>query len=101
MSKSWRQSKEYHHWREAVIKRDGKCVICGETKHLNAHHIDHATYFPEKRFDIDNGVTLCHNCHSHFHNDFKRSYRQKCTKYDWLNFQVLTNYFKRKFSKRG
>ena len=56
--------------------------------------MNHATYFPEERFDIENGICLCRSCHSHFHNDFKRSTREKCTKYDFSNYNALNEYFK-------
>ena len=56
------------------------------------------SYFPDERFDVDNGVTLCGDCHMNFHNNFKRSNRVSCTKYDYDNFVVLTNYFKTKFT---
>ena len=56
--------------------------------------MNHATYFPEERFDVDNGICLCASCHSHFHNDFKRSTRTKCTKYDYNNYNALNEYFK-------
>ena len=83
---SWRNTKEYHKWKEKVIERDKKCLICGNTKHLNSHHINSASYFPNERFNIENGVTLCHNHHTMFHNSYKNSYRQKCTKKDFANF---------------
>ena len=92
--KTWRNTKEYRHWRVKVIRRDKRCVICGSIKHRNAHHINHATYFPEQRFDIKNGVTLCANCHRQFHTNFKRSFRTKCTVYDFRNFVKLSKYFK-------
>jgi len=92
----WRNTEAYHNWREAVINRDKKCVICGAGTHLTAHHMDHATYFKDERFNVKNGVTLCQSCHMNFHNNFKRSYRQKCTKYDFDNFKVLTDYCKKR-----
>ena len=95
MSKSWRNTKEYHEWRKKVINRDKKCVVCGTDKHLTAHHMDHASYFKDERFDVDNGVTLCGQCHMNFHNNYKRSYRVKCTKYDFHNFMSLVSYFKK------
>jgi 5-methylcytosine-specific restriction endonuclease McrA len=100
MSKNWRNSTEYHKWRNSVINRDKKCVICGATEHLTAHHMNHDSYFKDQRFDVNNGVTLCSKCHMNFHNNFKRSYRQKCTKYDFDNFKVLAEYFKDIFSKK-
>ena len=90
----WRQSREYRHWRAKIIRRDKRCVICGSIKNRQAHHLDHATYFPEKRFDASNGVTLCVNCHQQFHNNFKRNTREKCTVKDFYNFNSLANYFK-------
>jgi predicted restriction endonuclease len=58
------QTPEYKNWRLAVLKRDGyKCVVCGrgkpEVKVLQADHILAWSKYPEKRFDITNGRTLC------------------------------------------
>ena len=59
-----RHSVEYKLWREAVFKRDGyKCIWCGATGFINADHIKPFAYFPELRFAIDNGRTLCVPCH--------------------------------------
>lgn len=94
MSK-WRHSRDYRVWRAGVIRRDGKCVICGSLKRRHAHHLDSAAYHMEKRFKVDNGVTLCRGCHTNFHTNFKRSYRVKTTHYDFKNFQSLVKYFRR------
>ena len=51
-------------WRKKVIERDKKCVKCGSVKHLNAHHISHWSYDPINRVNVNNGVTLCKNCHA-------------------------------------
>jgi len=100
--KNWRRDPRWHEVKEECKKRDNyTCQICGTKKgQLDVHHMDHATYFPDERFDLDNLVTLCHRCHSQFHNNFKRSYRQKCTKYDFDNFKCLVNYFKEKFGTK-
>lgn len=63
---SIRASLEYKLWREAVFKRDHyTCVWCGDNKggNLNADHIKPFALFPELRFAIDNGRTLCVPCH--------------------------------------
>jgi 5-methylcytosine-specific restriction endonuclease McrA len=51
-------------WREAVLNRDGNaCVSCGSTEQLEADHIKPVYLYPDLRFNVDNGRTLCHGCH--------------------------------------
>ncbi len=68
-----RNSLEYKLWRQAVFERDKfSCVWCGVKTHkglghgitLHADHIKPFSLFPELRFAIDNGRTLCKECHS-------------------------------------
>jgi len=100
MAKNWRNTKDYRLWRAKVIRRDKRCKICGAIKNRVAHHINHASYFPDERFDVNNGVCLCKDCHTNFHTNFKRSTREKCTRYDWDNFTVLAKYFKDTFGTK-
>lgn len=61
-----RQSLEYKLWRSLVFKRDSyKCVFGGEThgNRIEADHIKPFAFYPELRFDLDNGRTLCKDCH--------------------------------------
>lgn len=60
-----RVSRAYYHWRKAVINRDNHtCRICHQMGgHLEAHHLYSFTKYPELRFNISNGHTLCHLCH--------------------------------------
>ncbi len=65
-----RSSIEYKLWRTAVFERDNyTCIWCGKkngegkTIYLNADHIKPFALFPELRFAIDNGRTLCIECH--------------------------------------
>jgi hypothetical protein len=61
-----RASLEYKLWRQAVFERDNyTCIWCGDSKggNLEADHIKPFALFPELRLAIDNGRTLCKNCH--------------------------------------
>ena len=60
----WR-SDEYQLWRIAIFTRDDfTCQECGERGgRLEADHIKPWALFPELRFAIDNGRTLCQSCH--------------------------------------
>lgn len=59
-----RQSPEYRAWNYAVKRRDRfQCIWCHSTDNLEAHHLYSFASFPELRFDIKNGISLCHDCH--------------------------------------
>lgn len=67
-----RRSAEYRDWRKAVYVRDEyTCRICGRRGgHLHAHHLNSFTAFPDLRYELANGVTLCSEHHVEFHRQF-------------------------------
>lgn len=60
-----RNSPKAQQWRLAVFERDDfTCQACDmRGGKLHAHHILAFSKFPEHRFDIKNGITLCVPCH--------------------------------------
>jgi hypothetical protein len=51
-------------FRDAVFARDNhKCVICGCTEELVAHHIIERRLWDDSGYYLDNGVTLCSKHH--------------------------------------
>lgn len=57
-----------NYWSIAVKKRDNyKCVECDSSENLHSHHIKPKSLYPELRYDLDNGVTLCKSCHFKIH----------------------------------
>lgn len=59
-----RASTQSKNWSLQVRERDGhKCVKCNSTNKLHAHHIKSWKAYPELRYDLNNGITLCVKCH--------------------------------------
>lgn len=66
--------RRYHkikQWSKSVKERDlYVCKACNIHQNVIAHHIFSYMAYPDKRYDLDNGVTLCKKCHSNFHKLF-------------------------------
>ena len=70
---SQRTSKRYYHlrdykykeWRNKVFERDNwTCQTCGKRGcYLEPHHIKGWAKYPKLRYEVENGVTLCLECH--------------------------------------
>ncbi len=57
-----------HRWKLAVLEADDwTCQNCGTIKHLDAAHIIPRSSRPDLATDPTNGITLCRNCHTWYH----------------------------------
>lgn len=60
-----RKSLKYKKWRQQVFERDNyTCQFCkNRGGKLNADHIKPFSIYVNERFDLNNGRTLCEECH--------------------------------------
>ena len=74
-----RNDKRVREWKKKVLEK-GKCEICGSTENLEAHHYIKWSEFPQGRIDINNGMCLCHKCHTeeHKHDQSYPMMKAKC-----------------------
>lgn len=78
-NKRIRAGSDFRQWRESVFERDNyTCQMCGiRGGYLEADHIKPFAYFPELRFILSNGRTLCKKCHK-----LTDTYMGKAKKYE-------------------
>jgi len=69
-----RSGGKFAAWRKLVFGRDNyTCQKCGERScsggavFLHPHHIKSFTHYPDLRFEVANGITLCIICHRKEH----------------------------------
>jgi hypothetical protein len=71
--KSDMSTERYRAWRLGVFERDDytcQGASCGRRGgDLHAHHIKPWAWFPELRYDVNNGLTLCKPCHEMTYNE--------------------------------
>jgi 5-methylcytosine-specific restriction endonuclease McrA len=67
-AKKPKTDKKLIKWAKDVKARDGyKCVSCGSLDNLHSHHIQHKAKAPNLKYVIENGITLCSDCHADAH----------------------------------
>lgn len=79
--KALRHTEEYQFWRNKVYARDNwTCQKCDQKlKNLIAHHIQSFKEYPNLRYDLNNGITLCKSCHKKIHDEIGIKTRFKIT----------------------
>jgi len=79
-NKLLRTNAKFREWRTKVFERDNyTCQRCGlkskkgERIILHPHHIIFLSQAPELAYELDNGVTLCADCHQEVHSEINLS----------------------------
>ncbi len=84
-----RTSNSYRAWKEQVLNKDGsicrKCQVVTTT----VHHLFSFRDWPELRFEVDNGITVCTVCHRQFHNQFGWTHNTPAQMMEFLNPQPI------------
>ena len=105
MNQVIRASVEYKEWSKKVKERDNyTCQICGKRGCvLNSDHIKPFSLYPELRFDLDNGRTLCEDCHiAHGYSFFKnKNPRKKENIKDELGKRIISEKTRERFRQIG
>lgn len=72
-------------WAKAIKDRDNWiCQVCKRYGvPLNSHHLNSWDTFEEQRYDLNNGITLCQECHDRFHAVYGKG---KNTRLQFLQF---------------
>lgn len=87
-----RLNPEHKQWAKEIKKQANyTCDCCGKcgSGDLVSHHLYCVKHFPERRYDITNGVCLCEQCHIKFHIGLMRGYEKPCTKQDYEDFKII------------
>lgn len=84
----WRKVRKSHLLTEAF------CQCCGRIKQLEVHHIQPWAMVTELRFDPDNLITLCRECHFRFgHHSYWRDWnphiRKNCIQFGQRDIVIL------------
>lgn len=81
-----RKIPQYNEFIKKVLARDNyTCQCCGKYRHdLEVHHLNGYSWFEQGRIDETNAITLCHNCHTNYHNIYGCKNANKEDFLEWI-----------------
>ena len=80
---------KYKEWKARVNVRDNfTCKECGKPGN-ETHHIKRWKDYPELRFDVDNGKTLCLDCHRKYKSGGRPKIKEGKHATFYLSFEAI------------
>jgi hypothetical protein len=81
--------RDYRHaeWSLDVRRRDGfMCQKCGKghAYTIHAHHIEAYNTAIDLRYDVNNGISLCRECHADFHATYGKGGNTRAQLDEWM-----------------
>lgn len=79
---------EFIKWSYKVKEQANFTCDCCNNKNnkLNSHHLNNWNTYREQRYNLENGVCLCEQCHKEFHKWMGGTHIE-CTKEDYIEFK--------------
>ena len=89
-----RTKPEYVKTRTACFQRDNyTCRITGKQGDIRHHHLDSYNWCEERRYDLNNVVTILHELHEEFHNKYGRGDNTRDQFIEFLESLIKENRF--------
>ena len=89
-----RNNTYYKEWVRNVFQRDNyTCQCCGKRGgNLNAHHLYNFAEYEDLRYDVENGITFCEECHllgypNSFHTIYVERYNTPEQVYEFIKMR--------------
>lgn len=62
------QRNDLFYWaREVRMQYNYHCVYCNTSRHLSAHHIFPKSKYKGLKYNLNNGILMCKECHIELH----------------------------------
>lgn len=85
------QRSKLKSWKSEIHFRDGNsCLSCGDESNLVAHHLESFAHNKYLRNAVDNGITLCADCHKDFHKRYSYYNNTKAQMEEYLGHELTT-----------